>query len=92
MSDAPAKKKVSGLTKPMKVSDDLEAIIGVSEASRPECSKLLWAYIKENNLQRPTNKQYFTPDKKMAKIFGKDEIRGFGMQKFLGAHLSPLDA
>jgi chromatin remodeling complex protein RSC6 len=51
----------------------------------------LWAYIKDNNLQRPSNKQYFTPDKKMAKVFGKDEIRGFGMQKYLSAHLSNID-
>ena len=39
----------------------------------------------------PENKQYFTPDKKMAKVFGADKIRGFGMAKFLSPHLSNLD-
>ena len=39
----------------------------------------------------PENKQYFTPDKKMAKVFGADKIRGFGMAKFLSQHLSDLD-
>merc|ERR1711974_98636 len=34
------------------------------------------------------NKQLFIPDKKMAKIFGTDKIRAFGMAKFLSAHLS----
>jgi chromatin remodeling complex protein RSC6 len=29
----------------------------------------LWAYIKKNNLQDPENKQFFTPDKKMAKVY-----------------------
>ena len=52
----------------MKVSPDLAAIIGVTEASRAECVKHLWAYLKANNLQDPENKQFFFPDKKMAKV------------------------
>ena len=54
--------KGSGLTKPMKLSDDLADIVGKKEASRPECVKLLWAYLKKHNLQDRENKQYFTPD------------------------------
>merc|ERR1711956_71345 len=80
--------KGGGLTKPMKLSADLAAIVGKDEASRAECIKLLWAYLKKNNLQDPENKRYFTPDKKMAKVFGADRIRAFGMAKFLNAHLS----
>merc|ERR1711979_53777 len=80
--------KGGGLTKKMKVSADLEAIIGKKEASRADCVKELWVYLKKNNLQDPENKQYFTPDKKMAKVFGTDRIRAFSMSKFLGAHLS----
>ena len=60
--------KGSGLTKPMKLSADLADIVGKKEASRAECIKQLWAYIKKNNLQDPENKQFFTPDKKMAKV------------------------
>merc|ERR1711862_560726 len=52
--------KGGGLTKPMKLSADLAAIVGKDEASRAECIKLLWAYLKKNNLQ--------DPDKKMAKV------------------------
>merc|ERR1739848_689715 len=80
--------KGGGLTKPLKLSEDLAAIVGKKEASRAECIKELWAYLKKNNLQDPDNKQYFTPDKKMAKVFGSDRIRAFGMAKFLSAHLS----
>jgi len=75
----------------MKVSDDLEAIIGVSEASRPQCIKHLFAYIKEHNLQNPEAKAYFIPDKKMAKVFGKDTMKSFSMSKFLTANLSNID-
>ena len=86
---SPAKKQ-SGITKPMKLSADLAAVVGQKQASRAECIKQLWAYLKKNNLQDPENKQYFTPDKKMAKIFGTEKIRGFGMAKFLTSHLSEL--
>ena len=60
--------KGGGLTKPMKLSSDLADIVGKKEASRAECIKLLWAYLKKNNLQDPENKQYIFPDKKMAKV------------------------
>ena len=50
--------------------------------------KQLWAYLKKNNLQDPENKQFFIPDKKMAKVFGTERMRAFAMSKFLSAHLS----
>ena len=63
-SEKPAKKQ-SGITKPMKLSADLAAIVGMPEASRAECIKHLWAYLKKNNLQDPENKQYFTLIKRL---------------------------
>jgi len=69
--------KGSGLTKPYKLSPELSDVVGKKEATRGECMKQLWAYIKEHKLQDPENKQYFKPDKKMAKIFGEDKLRGF---------------
>merc|ERR1711942_434768 len=89
-SPAKAEPKKSGITKPMKLSSDLAAVVGQKQASRAECIKQLWAYLKKNNLQDPDNKQFFTPDKKMAKIFGTEKIRGFGMAKFLTSHLSEI--
>merc|ERR1712113_1137501 len=89
-SPAKTEPKKSGITKPIKLSSDLAAVVGQKQASRTECIKQLWAYLKKHNLQDPENKQYFTPDKKMAKIFGTEKIRGFGMAKFLTSHLSEL--
>ena len=83
--------KGSGLTKPMKLSADLADIVGKKEASRAECVKLLWAYLKKHNLQDPENKQYFTPDKKMAKVFGSEKIKAFGMTKYLKEHLTKIE-
>merc|ERR1712029_509481 len=83
--------KGGGLTAPMKVSPELAAIIGMKEASRAQCVKHLWAYLKEHNLQDPENKQFFTPDKKMAKVFGTERMRAFAMSKFLGNHLEKIE-
>ena len=80
-----------GITAPKKLSPELAAIVGQKEASRAQLMKLLWTYLKEKNLQDPENKQYFTPDKKMAKVFGKDKIKGFSMAKFLKPHLTDLE-
>ena len=82
--------KVSGFTKPLKLSADLAEIVGQKEASRAECVKLLWAYLKKHNLQDPENKQFFTPDKKMSKVFGTDRIRAFSISKFLSALVSQI--
>ena len=82
------KQKKPKITTPMNLSPELADIVGKKVASRAECIKELWAYIKKNKLQDPENKSFVVPDKKMAKIFGNDRMRGFGMSKFLSAHLS----
>ena len=58
----------TGVTKPMKLSEELADICGVEEASRGQCMKHLFAYIKEHGLKDPENGHFFTPDKKMAKV------------------------
>ena len=77
--------KGSGLTKPMKLSAELADIVGKKEASRAECIKQLWAYIKKNNLQDPENKQFFNPDKKMAKVSFQPSLLTVGIQSVTNA-------
>merc|ERR1712025_383922 len=94
-TDSPVKEKrptPAAFTKKFKLSKDLSAIIGMKEASRSEIVKELWAYLKKNNLQDPEAKQWFTPDKKMAKVFGNEKIKGFAMTKFINSHLSEVSA
>ena len=55
---------------------------------RSEVVKRLWAYLKKENLQDPENKQFFTPDKLMEPVFGKEKIKAFGMAKYLKEHLN----
>merc|ERR1712156_1000296 len=94
-TESPQKEKrptPAAFTKKFKLSKDLSAIIGKKEASRPEITKELWAYLKKNNLQDPEAKQWFTPDKKMAKVFGTEKMKGFAMTKFINSHLSEATA
>ena len=56
------------ITQVMKLSPSLAAIVGKKQASSSNCIKILWAYVKENNLQDPNNNQFFYPDEKMAKV------------------------
>ncbi|URE44548.1 SWIB [Musa troglodytarum] len=40
-----------GITKPRPVSPAMQAVVGVPEIPRTQALKLIWAYIKEHNLQ-----------------------------------------
>ena len=63
-------------------------MIGKKKASRAQCFGGLWAYIKKNKLQDPNNGRLFTPDQKMAKLFGHKKMNGFSMAKYLNKHMS----
>merc|ERR1711955_197806 len=84
-------KKQSGLHQPLKVSPELAKIINTKEGeliTRPQATKKLVTYLKENNLQDPNQKQFYTPNKAMEGIFGKERIKCFSMNKYLKDHLT----
>lgn len=71
-----------------KVSKDLEEIIGVASASRPEITKLVWDYIKKNDLQDKKNKRLIKPDSKLEKIFKqKTPIDMMQLARYLSDHI-----
>jgi len=85
----PAKKANSAFMKPMKLSADLEAVVGKGPMPRSEVVKKLWAYIKKNNLQNPKNKRNIISDAKLKPVFGgKGEVNMFEMTKLVSKHLS----
>ncbi|CAN1141382.1 Upstream activation factor subunit spp27 [Linum perenne] len=64
-----------GIMKPRRVSPEMAEFVGVSEISRTQTLKLIWAHIKEHHLQDPENKKIIKCDEKLKKIFaGKDEV------------------
>ena len=75
--------------KPMKLSQDLEAVVGKGPMPRSEVVKGLWAYIKKNNLQDAQNKRNINADEKLKKVFdGKSQVNMFEMTKLVSKHLS----
>ncbi|KAH8498552.1 hypothetical protein Peur_073743 [Populus x canadensis] len=64
-----------GIMKPRRVSPEMADFIGAPEVSRTQALKLIWAHIKEHNLQDPSNKKNIICDEKLKKIFaGRDQV------------------
>ncbi len=79
----------SAFMKPMKLSDELEAVVGKGPMPRSEVVKALWVYIKKHDLQDKTNKRNINPDEKLNKVFGgKGTVSMFEMTKLVSKHLS----
>jgi len=79
----------SAFMKPLKVSDDLAAVVGAGPMPRSEVVKNIWIYIKKNNLQDPQNKRNINADAALLKVFGgKKTVNMFEMTKLVSAHLS----
>jgi upstream activation factor subunit UAF30 len=77
------------LLKPLKLSSELEAVVGSGPLPRGQVVKKLWEYIKANNLQNPENKRNIIADDKLLPLFGgKKEVNMFEMTKLVSAHMS----
>ena len=86
------KRAPSGFAKPALISSQLCTFLGKAEGTemaRTEVTKFLTNYIKENNLQDPSNKRRILPDKKLGKLLnaGKgEEVTYFNLQKYMKVH------
>ncbi len=79
----------AALSKPLKLSPELEAVVGAGPMPRTEVVKQLWVYIKKHDLQNPKNKRNILADDKLKPVFGgKGEVTMFEMTKLVSAHLS----
>ncbi|MCH9634372.1 MAG: DNA topoisomerase 1 [Chlamydiae bacterium] len=71
----------------VKLSKELSDLIGEGEFSRGEVTKKIWIYIKEHDLQDPSNKRMIVPDQKLSQVLGKDPIDMFQMTRVVSGHL-----
>ncbi len=84
-----ARKINPALIKPMKISADLEAVVGNGPMPRSQVVKKLWEYIKKNGLQDSANKRNINADAKLKAIFGgKSMVNMFEMIKLVSKHIS----
>ncbi|OGQ22986.1 MAG: hypothetical protein A3I05_07135 [Deltaproteobacteria bacterium RIFCSPLOWO2_02_FULL_44_10] len=82
------KKKNTAFMKPLQPDAALAAIVGNEPLPRTEVVKMLWAYIKKNNLQDAKNKRNINADDKLKIVFGgKKQVNMFEMTKLISAHL-----
>lgn len=82
----------SALMKPMKLSPELEAVVGKGPMARAEVVKQLWVYIKKHDLQDPANKRNINADANLKPVFGGKAVVGmFEMTKLVSAHLTKID-
>ena len=82
-----AGKKPNALQQPLKPSDILAEIVGSDPLPRGEVVSKVWTYIKANDLQNPQDKREIVADEKLKKVFGKDKVTMFEMNKYLAQHL-----
>ena len=87
-----ARKSPSGFAKPNKISDELCDFIGVphgTEKSRTDITRYINAYVKEHNLNKPTNRRIILPDNKLKnilKINNDEEVTFFILQRLISHH------
>ena len=81
------KPALTGFTKPLNLSPELQAWAGCEACSRPEITKKLWAYVKENDLQDPKDKRYVISDEALHYLTGEPRFQAFSFLKLIKDHV-----
>ena len=79
--------KTGGIHAPVQPSAELGAIVGNDKLPRSQVISKVWDYIKSHKLQNPENKREILADDKLKKVFGKDKVTMFEMNKHIAAHV-----
>jgi len=80
-----------GLAERKEISDKLAAFLGKGKKmARTDIVKSLWEYIREHDLQNPSNKREIFLDDAMREVFGCSSFTMFTMNKYIGAHIHPF--
>src|SRR5437868_11411647 len=79
--------KTNALQKPLQPSEELAAVVGSSPLPRGQVVSKMWEYIRSHNLQNPENRREILADDKLRRVFGKDKVTMFEMNKHLAGHL-----
>ncbi|KAJ6682037.1 SWI/SNF-RELATED MATRIX-ASSOCIATED ACTIN-DEPENDENT REGULATOR OF CHROMATIN SUBFAMILY D [Salix koriyanagi] len=91
-SENGGRKRGGGLSKLCCLSPQLQEFIGVRQLARTEVVKQLWSYIREKNLQDPSDRRHINCDEPLQALFGVASINMFQMNKALSRHIWPLDS
>lgn len=58
--------------------------------SRPQVVKSIWNYVKEKDLQDPSDRRFILVDERLSTIFPKARISSFEIAKYLAPHMKSL--
>ena len=77
--------------KPMALSPALSSLLNETQLSRPQTVKKIWEYVKERDLQDPSDKRQIRCDDAMRAVFKQDRVHMFTMNKILNQNLYAVD-
>lgn len=82
----------SGFMKPIKISNDLASFLNTDPnepITRVQVTKKLCSYIKEKDLQNPSDRREILPDNELQKLFnlGNEKLTYYSMQKQIQQHI-----
>ena len=88
--------KTSGFMKPVSVSKEISSFAGWKENelhSRVDVTKFICAYIKDNNLQNPSDRRQIKPDKKLRTLLKlsdkeKEPLTYYSLQRYIQPHFT----
>jgi len=79
--------RANALQKPLSPSPELAEVVGSEPLPRGQVVSKIWDYIRSHNLQNPENRREILADAKLRRVFGKDKVTMFEMNKHLARHL-----
>ena len=79
--------KANALQQPLRPSEALAAVVGPGPLPRGGVVSKVWDYIKAHDLQNPEDRREILADDTLRKVFGKDKVTMFEMNKHLAQHL-----
>jgi chromatin remodeling complex protein RSC6 len=88
----PRSENNSGFMKPIKISEDLANFLNTNPEdliTRVHVTKKLCQYIKDQDLQNPTDRREIIPDEKLKNLFnmGNDKLTYYSMQRQIQQHI-----
>jgi chromatin remodeling complex protein RSC6 len=97
-STATGDRKPSGFVKPALITNQLAAFLGKpsgTEMARTDVTREINAYIRQNNLQDPTNGRRIIPDASLGALLNvgaSDELTYFNLQRYMSPHFIKASA
>eukprot|EP00245_Coleochaete_scutata_P010651 TRINITY_DN3791_c0_g2_i1.p1 TRINITY_DN3791_c0_g2~~TRINITY_DN3791_c0_g2_i1.p1 ORF type:complete len:215 (-),score=65.10 TRINITY_DN3791_c0_g2_i1:397-1041(-) len=80
-----------GLNAVCQLSEPLADLVGLTQAPRTQVVKKMWEYIREHNLQDPTNKRRILCDSALKNLFKVEATDMFKMNQLLSKHIWKIE-